>query len=167
MIDDEMAEAAEQQQQSGEPARVFAELEYQTLESWSRARRVLAKAEQLEGKENSRYVVTTLDAESWPARQLYEDLYCERGEAENRIKEQLSLFADRMSTETLRANQLRLYLSTLAYVMMVALRRLGLQGTSWGAGADGDDPAGTAEDRDAGEDKRAAGAFIAVERLSV
>ena len=131
MIEDEMAQAAEQQQQTGEPARVFAELEYQTLESWSRARRVVAKAEQLEGKQNPRYVVTSLDAASWPAQQLYEDLYCERGEAENRIKEQLSLFADRMSTETLRANQLRLYLSTLAYVMMVALRRLGLQGTSW------------------------------------
>jgi hypothetical protein len=131
MIEHEMAEAAEQQKQSGEPARVFAELEYQTLESWSRARRVVAKAEQLAGKQNPRYVVTSLDATSWPAQQLYEDLYCERGEAENRIKEQLSLFADRMSTETLRANQLRLYLSTLAYVMMVALRRLGLKGTSW------------------------------------
>ena len=131
MIADEMAEAAEQQKQSGEPARVFAELEYQTLESWRRARRVVAKAEQLADKENSRYVVTSLDAASWPAQQLYEELYCERGEAENRIKEQLSLFADRMSTETLRANQLRLHLSTLAYVMMAALRRLGLKGTSW------------------------------------
>ena len=88
MVEDEMAQAAEQQQRSGQPARVLAELEYQTLESWSRARRVVAKAEQLEGKENSRYVVTSLDAESWPAQQLYEDLYCERGEAENRIKEQ-------------------------------------------------------------------------------
>lgn len=131
MVEDEMAQAAEQQQRSGQPARVLAELEYQTLESWSRARRVVAKAEQLEGKENSRYVVTSLDAESWPAQQLYEDLYCERGEAENRIKEQLSLFAGRMSAETLRANHLRLYLSTLAYVLMVALRRLGLKGTSW------------------------------------
>ena len=131
MIEHEMAEAAEQQKRTGEPARVFAELEYQTLESWSRPRRVVSKAEQLCGKENPRYVVTSLDAASWPAQQLYEDLYCERGEAENRIKEQLSLFAGRMSTETLRANQLRLYLSTLAYVLMVALRRLGLQGTSW------------------------------------
>ena len=78
-----------------------------------------------------RYVVTSLEAASWLAQQLYEDLYCERGEAENRIKEQLSLFADRMSSETMRANQLRLYLSTLAYVLMVELRRLGLQGTSW------------------------------------
>ena len=76
-------------------------------------------------------MVTSLDAVSWPAQQLYEELYCERGEAENRIKEQLSLFSDHMSSETLRANQLRLYLSTLAYVMMVALRRLGLKGTIW------------------------------------
>ncbi len=92
---------------------------------------MVAKAEQLEGKQNPRYVVTSLDAASWPAQQLYEDLYCQRGAAENRIKEQLSLFADRMSTETLRANQLRSYLSTLAYVMMLALRRLGRRGTSW------------------------------------
>ena len=77
----------------------------------------------LAGKQNPRYVVTSLEAENWPAQQLYEDLYCERGEAENRIKEQLSLFADRRSSETLRANQLRLYLSTLAYVLMVELGR--------------------------------------------
>ena len=92
---------------------------------------MVAKAEQLPGKENPRYVVTSLDAERWPAQRLYEQLYCARGEAENRIKEQLSLFSDRMSTETLRANQLRLHLSTLAYVLLVALRRLGLEGTQW------------------------------------
>ena len=92
---------------------------------------MVAKAEQLEGKENPRYVVTSLDAERWPAQRLYEELYCARGEMENRIKEQLSLFADRMSTQTLRANQLRLYLSSLAYVLLVALRRLGLEGTKW------------------------------------
>jgi hypothetical protein len=84
MIEEEMAEAAEQQQ-SGEPAQVFAEQAYQTLRSWSRARRVAAKAEQLAGKENPRYVLTSLDAESWPTEQLYEELYCECGEAENRI----------------------------------------------------------------------------------
>ena len=131
LIEEEIEQAAQRQQQTGRPARVFTEFEYQTRQSWSRARRVVAKAEQLPGKENPRYVVTSLDAESWPAQALYEQLYCERGEAENRIKEQLSLFADRMSTETLRANQLRLYLSSLAYVLLVALRRLGLKGTQW------------------------------------
>ncbi len=131
MIAEQMGAAAKRQQRTGKPARVFTEFEYQTRRSWSRARRVVAKAEQLAGKENPRYVVTSLDAESRPAQQLYEQLYCGRGEAENRIKEQLSLFSDRMSTETLRANQLRLYLSSLAYVLMAALRRLGLQGTVW------------------------------------
>ena len=130
-IEEAMQEAGQKQQQTGQPARVFTEFDYQTLRSWSRARRVVAKAEQLEGKENPRYVVTSLDAERWPAQRLYEELYCARGEMENRIKEQLSLFADRMSTETLRANQLRLYLSPLAYVLLVALRRLGLEGTQW------------------------------------
>jgi hypothetical protein len=110
---------------------VFTEFQYQTRDSWSRARRVVAKAEQIEGKENPRYVVTSLKAEDWLAQRLYERLYCERGEMENRIKEQLSLFADRLSTETMRSNQLRLYLSGLAYVLVSALRRLALQGTEW------------------------------------
>ena len=131
LLEEAIEEAARKQQQTGRPARVFREFAYQTLESWSRARRVVGKAEQLADKENPRYVVTSLDAESWPAQALYEQLYCERGEAENRIKEQLSLFADRMSSETLRANQLRLHLSSLAYVLLVALRRLGLAGTVW------------------------------------
>ena len=130
-IDEAMQRAAQTQQQTGQPARVFTEFDYRTRRSCSRARRVVAKAEQLAGKENPRYVVTSLDAESGPAQQLYEQLYCGRGEAENRIKEQLSLFSDRMSTQTLRANQLRLYLSSLAYVLMAALRRLGLEGTVW------------------------------------
>jgi hypothetical protein len=130
MIEAPMAEAARQHQQTGQPARVFTEFAYQTTTgSWSRARRVAAKAEQLEGKENPRFVVTNLRAEEWPARPLYEDLYCERGEMENRIKEQLSLFAGRVSAETLRANQLRLYFSAMAYVLMHGLRRLGLKGT--------------------------------------
>jgi hypothetical protein len=130
MIAPQMEEAARQHAQTGKPARVFSEFLYQTTTgSWSRARRVVAKAEQLEGKENPRYVVTNLDAERWPARQLYEDLYCERGEMENRIKEQLSLFAGRVSAETLRANQLRLDFSAAAYVLMHGLRRLGLKGT--------------------------------------
>ena len=131
LSEEALEEAARRQQQTGRPARVFTEFAYQTRQSWSRARRVVAKAEQLAGKQNPRYVVTSLDADRWPAQALYEQLYCGRGEAENRIKEQLSLFADRMSSETLRANQLRLYLSSLAYVLLVALRRLGLKGTRW------------------------------------
>jgi hypothetical protein len=130
MIEPQMSEATRQQEQTGQPARVFTEFAYQTTTGfWSRARRVVAKAEQLQGKENPRFLVTNLSAEQWPARQLYEDLYCERGEMENHIKEQLSLFAGRVSTETLRANQLRLYLSAVAYVLMQGLRRLGLKGT--------------------------------------
>jgi len=130
IIEPQMQEAARQHAETGKSARVFTEFAYETTTgSWSRPRRVVAKAEQLEGKENPRFVVTNLSAEEWPARQLYEDLYCERGEMENRIKEQLSLFAGRVSTETLRANQLRLYFSGVAYVLMHGLRRLGLKGT--------------------------------------
>ena len=130
IIEPQMQEAARQHAETGKPARVFTEFAYETTTgSWSRARRVVAKAEQLEGKENPRFVVTNLSAEEWPARQLYEGLYCERGEMENRIKEQLSLFAGRVSTETLRANQLRLYFSGVAYVLLHGLRRLGLKGT--------------------------------------
>lgn len=129
-IEDAMRQARAEHERTGAAARVFTEFEYQTASgSWSRARRVVAKAEQIAGKENPRYVVTSLGAAEWAARELYEALYCERGEMENRIKEQLSLFADRLSTETMRANQLRLYLSSLAYVLVSALRRLGLSGT--------------------------------------
>jgi hypothetical protein len=131
MIQPEMQQAQAEHERTGKAARVFTEFPYETRDSWSRARRVVAKAEQIEGKENPRYVVTSLSAEAWPARQLYEKLYCERGEMENRIKEQLSLFADRLSTETMRSNQLRLYLSSLAYVLVCALRRLALKGTEW------------------------------------
>ena len=130
-IEGEMALAGERQAETGEAARECGELRYQTLQSWSRERRVVAKAEQLEGKENPRYVVTSLSGQAYSAQKLYEDLYCARGEMENRIKEQLSLFSDRMSAETLRANQLRLYFSSLAYTLMLGLRRLGLAGTGW------------------------------------
>jgi hypothetical protein len=126
-----MQEAKQEHRRTGKPARVFTEFAYRTKKSWSRARRVIAKAEQIEGKENPRYLVTSLGKEAWSAQKLYEQLYCARGEMENRIKEQLSLFADRLSTETLRANQLRLYFSSLAYVLVEALRRLGLAGTEW------------------------------------
>ncbi len=122
-----MALARRRGKSSGRAAREFRELRYRTLKSWSRSRRVVAKAEYTEGKENPRFVVTSLAAEE-PA-ELYEKLYCARGEMENRIKEQLSLFADRLSTETLRANQLRLYFSAMAYSLIEALRRLALSGT--------------------------------------
>jgi len=133
MIGQQMWEAQRQWEQTGKPARVFAELCYRTRQrkkgGWERERRVVAKAEHIDGKENPRFVVTSLDQQAWAARALYEDLYCARGEMENRIKEQFSLFADRVSAETMRANQLRLYLSTMAYVLVSGLRRLGLKAT--------------------------------------
>ena len=126
----EMAQAEAACRASGNPARVFADFPYSTLTSWSRARRVVGKAEVLPAGANPRFVVTSLPAETCGARSLYEDLYCARGEMENRIKEQqLALFADRTSTATLRANQLRLYWSALAYVLLHTLRRVGLAGT--------------------------------------
>ncbi len=128
-----MRQAKQEHRRTGQPARVFAEFFYRTRKSWSRRRRVVAKCEQIKGKENPRYLVTSLSAAAWPAQQLYEQLYCARGEMENRIKEQLSLFSDRLSTETMRANQLRLYFSSLAYGLVHALRRLGLRGTEWAA----------------------------------
>jgi Transposase DDE domain group 1 len=127
----QMRQAQEEQQRTGKPARVFTEFFYRTHKTWSQRRRVVAKAEQIPGKENPRYVVTSLLESSWPAQKLYEQLYCARGEMENRIKEQLSLFSDRMSAESLRANQLRLYFSSLAYVLIESLRRMGLAGTEW------------------------------------
>jgi hypothetical protein len=125
----DLEQAEEQYCQTGQAARVFREFAYQTRESWSRARRVVAKAEHLEKGPNPRFIVTSLKAENWPAQALYEDLYCARGEMENRIKEQLTLFADRTSTAFMRSNQIRLYLSSVAYLLMQALRRLGLRGT--------------------------------------
>ena len=126
-----LREAKREYQRTGKAARVFTEFFYRTRKSWSASRRVVAKAEYLEKGENPRYLVTSLDAPVWPAQKLYEQLYCARGEMENRIKEQLSLFSDRLSTETLRANQLRLYFSSLAYLLVHALRRLALTGTEW------------------------------------
>jgi hypothetical protein len=129
-IEPQMQEAARQHAQTGKPARVFTEFDYQTTSgSWSRARRIVSKCEQIEGKENPRYVVTDLSPEHWPAQPLYEELYCQRGDMENRIKEQFSLFAGRVSAETISANQLRLYFSAMAYVLLEGVRRLGLKGT--------------------------------------
>jgi len=113
-----------------QPCRRFADFVYQTRKSWSRARRVVGKAEQLAQGANPRFVVTSLTPEQCAARTLYEDRYCARGEMENRIKEQqLYLFADRTSCHTMRANQLRLWLSSAAYVLLAALRKHGLAGT--------------------------------------
>jgi hypothetical protein len=133
IIGAEMHAATEQWKQTGKPSRVFSEFSYQTKKTkkggWKRERRVAAKAEHIDGKENPRFVVTSLRSEEWAAPALYEKLYCARGDMENRIQEQFSLFADRVSTETMRANQMRLYLSTMAYVLVSGLRRLGLKAT--------------------------------------
>ena len=128
-IAEELHQAAQEYERTGQAARVFQEFVYQTRESWSRARRVVGKAEHLEKGSNPRFVVTSLTSEDWAARALYEELYCARGEMENRIKEQLMLFSDRTSTAHLRSNQIRLYFSAVAYLVLQALRRLGLQGT--------------------------------------
>jgi len=131
LITDDLAAAQAQFEQTREPARLFRSFSYQTRESWSRPRRVVAKAEHLAKGSNPRFVVTSLSEQTHPSQSLYEQVYCARGEMENRIKEQqLFLFADRTSCQTLRANQLRLLFSTLAYVLMRALREHGLQGTA-------------------------------------
>lgn len=126
----ELAEAKEQAEASGKAGRVFKEFQYTTRKTWSRERRVVAKAEHLPRGANPRFIVTSLTSEAVAAQELYEQIYCARGEMENRIKEcQLDLMADRTSTATLQANQLRLWFASLAYVLMTALRRLALQGT--------------------------------------
>src|SRR5271167_1536778 len=127
----ELRQAKAESRQTQRPARRFKELVYRTRKSWCRPRRVVAKAERTGDKANPRFIVTNLSIERWAARELYEDLYCARGECENRIKEaQLDLFADRLSAATFRANQLRLWFASAAYVLMHALRRVGLVGTA-------------------------------------
>ena len=129
-IGGEMREAREEHFKTGEPARRFRDFHYRTRKSWSRERRVVGKAEYLAKGEDPRFVVTNLTARKASAKRLYEKVYCARGEMENRIKEQqLGLFADRTSAATMRANQLRLYFASFAYVLMHGLRRLGTQGT--------------------------------------
>lgn len=130
-IADELTAAEAEHERTGKAARCFKDFQYSTLESWSCERRVVGKAEHLDKGSNPRFVVTTLSAEAWDARALYEDLYCARGEMENRIKEQqMCLFADRTSTRWMRSNQIRLWFSSLAYVLVSSLRRLGLAGTT-------------------------------------
>jgi len=131
-IEAELAAAAELSQQTGKPARRFKDFTWQTRKSWSRERRVVAKAEWTAGEANPRFVVTSLAREEHEARHLYEKLYCARGEMENRIKEcQLDLYADRTSAHTMRANQLRLWFASMAYVLIGALRRIGLAHTQF------------------------------------
>jgi hypothetical protein len=131
IIGTEMHQAHMLHQTTGQPARVFAEFDYRTHKSWSHSRRVVAKAEYLDKGENPRFIVTSLTPDKWAAQDLYEKFYCARGEMENRIKEQMCLFADRLSTDEMKGNQLRLYFSALAYTMVEALRRLGLKATEW------------------------------------
>jgi len=133
IIGAEMHAATREWNRTGKPARVFSEFRYGAKKTkkggWDRKRRVVAKAEHIAGKENPRFVVTSLTSEEWAAQALYERLYCARGDMENRIKEQFSLFAGRVSAETMRANRLRLYLSAMAYILVSGLRRLGLKAT--------------------------------------
>jgi hypothetical protein len=131
-IGQELAEAAAESLAQGRPARRFADFTWRTRDSWSSERRVVAKAEHLPQGSNPRFVVTSLSASAIDARTLYEDVYCARGEVENRIKEQqLDLFAGRTSAATMRANQLRLWFASFAYVLIEALRRIGLRFTQF------------------------------------
>ena len=128
----DLALAEEEAARTGKPARRFRDLRWSTLDSWSRRRRVVAKAEWTRGEANPRFVVTSLKPAEADARGLYERLYCARGEMENRIKEcQLDLFAGRASAATMRANQLRLWFASVAYVLLCALRRIGLAHTQF------------------------------------
>ncbi len=126
----ELVEARDESQASGQPARRFKDLIWSTRKSWSRQRRVIAKAEWTKGEANPRFIVTSLTAADGDGRRLYEEVYCARGEMENRIKEcQIDLFADRTSTATMKANQLRLWFASMAYVLVDSLRRIALQAT--------------------------------------
>jgi hypothetical protein len=125
-----MREAEREAQRTGKSARLFRDFRYSTIDSWSRRRRVIGKAEHIRDKANPRYIVTSLAKTEWDAQRLYERFYCARGEMENRIKDaQLELFADRTSCHSFRGNQLRLWFASFAYVLVEALRRLGLKGT--------------------------------------
>jgi Transposase DDE domain group 1 len=128
----EIAAARVEAEASGKPARRFRDFTWSTLDSWSRTRRVVGKAEWTGGAANPRFVVTSLKPTQAEARHLYETIYCARGEMENRIKEcQLDLFADRTSSATMRANQMRLWFASFAYVLLCALRRIGLAHTQF------------------------------------
>jgi hypothetical protein len=131
-IKDELMMAAAESIRTGKSARRFKDFTYSTLDSWSRSRRVVGKAEVTGGDANPRFVVTSLKPVEVAGQYLYENIYCARGDMENRIKEcQLDLFADRTSTATMRANQLRLWFASMAYVLLCALRRIGLAYTQF------------------------------------
>src|ERR1700674_4537567 len=130
MIARELAQAEAKSRRTGKPACNFKEFRWQTRRSWSRERRVIAKAEFTGDEANPRFVVTSLTRSECKPKYLYEKLYCARGDMENRIKEcQLDLYADRTSTATMRANQLRLWLASFAYILLCAVRRIGLHHT--------------------------------------
>lgn len=129
-ITDAMTEARSEFDCTGQAARRFVDFRYETLNSWSRERRVVGKAEYLSKGENPRFIVTSIDRELYAAKPLYENGYCARGDMENRIKEQqLDMFGDRLSTHDLTSNQLRLYWSVFGYVLLTELKRLALAGT--------------------------------------
>ena len=132
IVQKEMKQAQEDHSTTQEPARRFASFEYRTLDSWSRSRRVVCKAEHLSKGANPRFIVTSLSSNLYNAKTMYEKMYCARGEMENRIKaQQLELFADRTSTHYMPSNQLRMYLSAFAYIILEVLRREGLKGTRY------------------------------------
>lgn len=134
LVKDALEEAKRKFESTQQAARVFIEFEHETVSgTWSRKRRVVAKAEHIDGKSNPRFIVTSLAAQNWDKQNLYEQTYCARGDMENRIKEQFVLFADRVSASTMRANQLRIYLSVIGYTLMNGLRRLGLKATALAA----------------------------------
>jgi len=134
----ELIQAEEEAGRTSKPARRFKDFRWSTLNSWSRRRRVIAKAEWTQGEANPRFIVTSLKPAQVTSRHLYEKVYCARGDMENRIKEaQGDLFADRTSTATMRANQLRLWFASMAYVLMCALRRIGLLHTQFAEAACG------------------------------
>jgi hypothetical protein len=129
-IKDELERAEAESRRTGKPARRFKDFKWRTVKSWSCERRVVAKAEWTQGEANPRFVVTSLKRSECKARYLYEKVYCARGDMENRIKEcQLDLYADRTSTATMQANQLRLWFASMAYILLCALRRIGLPHT--------------------------------------
>jgi len=131
-IEAELLAAEAEAAATGKPARRFKDFRHATLDSWSRRRRVIGKAEWTQGEANPRFIVTSLKKAETDGRFIYEKVYCARGEMENRIKEcQGDLFADRTSTATMRANQLRLWLASFAYVLICAVRRIGLAHTQF------------------------------------
>ena len=131
-IEGHMGQAMAQSRRTGKPARCFKDFHYTTRQGWRRRRRVIGKAEATQGQANPRFIVTSLNRAEIDGRYLYEKVYCARGDMENRIKEcQMDMFADRTSANTMKANQLRLWLSSMAYVLLCALRRIGLAFTQF------------------------------------